>query len=1554
MSGRLSRNSSPSTQRAKRHALRLHLERLEDRRLMASVSAPAILQWFDGSFQTIEARTPDIFAAGYGSVWLPPPGRADSGGFSVGYDPYDRFDLGQPDNPTLYGTETGLRTVSDQFHSAGIALHIDTILNHAGFSDLGTPGFAEAGGYPGLAITLPDAIDGDFHSRFEGGDLRGRLAGLVDINQSTNHQFIRSPVDPDDPRNIPAGTTPRFGRLANVPTEANRRFYPDRDLDPIIVFDPATGEGGIEIYPFNLDDPTAGDPVTENALGYLTRYAQWMIQDIGVDGLRLDATKHFEPWVLNYLDRAVYRSNPRLLLDGSVDHVFSYGEAFTGDKNALMSYVRKDINNNDPGRIGGNRDTLDFSAFFAMHDTLGTAGTPNAWFTIRDSLLDLHDDGIHNGSVGVLFVSSHDENGPFELGNVAHAFTMLYPGNAVVYFNGKEFGDNRDFPKDGRGDALGGVYGDGLKRLVQIRNTHGRGNFLERWIDSDGLYIYERESSVVVGLSNRGDGGFDQRTVQVAFAPGTHLVELTGNASNSFIDPFNDIPEVVTVKSDGTIDIRVPRNRNAFGDFHGNGYVMYGLATPQAPAGLEIIGATGVLPGSIPAANDFENGRTRLSDLAVITTDTFDVRLQTNEVRLLGSDDLRDVFADGDNAMLRLNGGTDINGNGFVDVVTPGNVAYGFEEFGNKSSSLIGDGGLSAPRGDGEYLQTIDATQLSEGMHYLEARAFRYRIDGGPAVYSDFKQSIYVDRLAPISGVKSFEPFEVGINENRDLVIESLDKTADSVHVFLDLPASMTDAEILALTDSANQARRIDRDQFIYGFTSLSHGNHVATIVTYEQTGNVNVQRIPGLFTSTIIGAGLGDVDFDGDIDADDHAIMIGLLEGDNAAFNAAADFDANGVIDENDYRIFLDDFIDALRAPTDFGDAPESYVRPYFSERVTVDDPITLSVGAGDAIRQANQVIATPGVRRDDTASDSLYFRFTVNPTVIGTNGMADGFAGLQLFQDGQERLGIGNRYGSTSWSYFGAADPTPEADLNATPDSVVADQPRTFLVRVQYVAGADDAITVWTNPEDVLDDNQPAAATTTFFADASFDELRVRAGVDVGATSWTYSDISIARQLKPGPAHLIGNDLRMGFLVDPDNGHQASPDATGDDFNGSNDEDGILYSDPIVPGAVWPLQVGASASGLVDGWIDFNQNGIFEHPAEHITGGTSTPVAIGLQTISIAIPTDAVPGNTIMRLRISTAGSLTPNSYAADGEVEDHRIEIQSPPVAVGAVRIGSSAWDPAFTAHIDGDQSRGFVLPTQPSQTPVLNWSRLNRIYIQFNQDVASTIGAGQIRLIGINRPFVPFSFTMDAATQTAVLSLVRPLATDKYRLAVQGADAGGDWDIRFDVLPGDTNGDGLVTAGDVQPIGQSFNRMITDGNYQPALDLNGDGAITANDAAVIGQHFSQRLPEGEPDAAVFGNVAAIDGLMTSNVIGYAEERILAEQRIAERLQQLRSRRGQLLSIRQARLMSQRASDSVATPTVLDELEQRRIERMERQANFIAARQERLETLRLNTRP
>lgn len=876
----------------------------------AEDTSPApILQWFDGSYDSIEKRMADVFKIGYGTIYTPPPGRADSGNQSVGYDQYDRFDLGSPGNPTLYGTETGLKKAVVETHKAGLNYAVDLVLNHAGFSDLGTPGFYEAGGYPGMNITLPGAVDGDFNSSFEWGDINGRLAGLVDIDHGTNFQMIRSPVNPNDPDNIRPGTTPRFGRLANVADPNNARFYPDTNGPSISVFDPKTGEQNIKIYAFNNSNPTAGDAVKENVTGYLMRNTQWLAQSIGVDAFRLDAAKHMRGFALDYYDRSVYRQSTRRLLDGSQPQIFSWSEVFDGDKGYLQTFVRKDINPNDPGRIGGNRDTMDFPLFFAMGQNLSGNGLQNDWRNVVGASLDMNDDGKMNGSQGVKFVQSHDSFGP-ALGNTAHAYTLMLPGNTIVYYNAKEFGAGRDFPKDGRGDALGGAYGDTIPKLVKIRDVYAQGDYRERWLEKEN-YAFERSKQSVTLLSNRTDDGFDSRTLNVDFDWGEHLVELTGNAAkyNSWHPNDEKVPEVVTVFNDffegpSKINVRFLRGNNS-----DMGYLVYGLQAPQGSLSMTgisqtLVGGSTVLTGT----NDekaYQNATRRLSDLKVIKGDTLGVTLNTNAVNLLGS--IRDRNADGDNALIKIDEGIDLNKNGHVDFVTPGNAAYGFEEF-SGSGSTKSPGYFNA-NGNGSYSINLDATALSEGYHYLTVRAFRHRPSGGPAVYQDFKEVLYVDRFKPESSVDSYHQWDGAAPGEHDVWLRSNDQTADSMHVFLNLPAGLTEAQIMQkVQNGEGQAAKIDRDIFkMYfgGDYSLANGNNTLTLVTFEITGTSNVQRFTGIKPGSARGAGFSDTNFNGVIDSFD---MSGTSHGvehylyaRETDFNPAVDLDGDGKVDTKD-----------------------------------------------------------------------------------------------------------------------------------------------------------------------------------------------------------------------------------------------------------------------------------------------------------------------------------------------------------------------------------------------------------------------------------------------------------------------------------------------------------------------------------------------------------------------------------------------------------------------------------------------------------------------------
>ncbi|HEX4412903.1 MAG TPA: alpha-amylase family glycosyl hydrolase, partial [Lacipirellulaceae bacterium] len=359
-------------------------------------SQPAMLEMFEASWSTLQNRMPDIFQTGYGQMWLPPPERADSGNLSVGYDVFDRFDLGSPRNETLYGTENGFKSLVSVGHQAGLLMYSDFVANHNGFNTQSNSTFVAAGGYPGFVMTAqPNAPFGDFHDpsvTYQQDPVNGSLFGLIDIAQESNNQFIRQPTTVGDPNNIPAGT------VYNKPDPNNARFYPDQALGGTQYTDPALGTTFTR-YNFNANNPLAGDAVSENATGLLMRNMEWMIQSVGVDGFRLDAARHFPSWVLNYFDEATFRTSTRTNLDGSIQPIFMFSEVADGSASTVMQYYRRDLPNRlaisaSDTTVHGNRDVLDFPLFYSMVGNLSSNGTQNNWHNIVNSSVDVADDGL--------------------------------------------------------------------------------------------------------------------------------------------------------------------------------------------------------------------------------------------------------------------------------------------------------------------------------------------------------------------------------------------------------------------------------------------------------------------------------------------------------------------------------------------------------------------------------------------------------------------------------------------------------------------------------------------------------------------------------------------------------------------------------------------------------------------------------------------------------------------------------------------------------------------------------------------------------------------------------------------------------------------------------------------------------------------------------------------------------------------------------------------------------------------------------------------------------
>ena len=76
---------------------------------------------------------------GISAVWFPPAYKAAGGSYSVGYDSYDLYDLGEFDQkgtvPTKYGTKDQYLDVCNSLQGKGISVIADIVLNHKAGGD---------------------------------------------------------------------------------------------------------------------------------------------------------------------------------------------------------------------------------------------------------------------------------------------------------------------------------------------------------------------------------------------------------------------------------------------------------------------------------------------------------------------------------------------------------------------------------------------------------------------------------------------------------------------------------------------------------------------------------------------------------------------------------------------------------------------------------------------------------------------------------------------------------------------------------------------------------------------------------------------------------------------------------------------------------------------------------------------------------------------------------------------------------------------------------------------------------------------------------------------------------------------------------------------------------------------------------------------------------------------------------------------------------------------------------------------------------------------------
>lgn len=156
-------------------------------------------------------------------------------------------------------------------------------------------------------------------------------------------------------------------------------------------------------------------------------------------------------------------------------------------------------------------------------------------------------------------------------------------------------------------------------------------------------------------------------------------------------------------------------------------------------------------------------------------------------------------------------------------------------------------------------------------------------------------------------------------------------------------------------------------------------------------------------------------------------------------------------------------------------------------------------------------------------------------------------------------------------------------------------------------------------------------------------------------------------------GARHGIVAGFHLGTDVDAETDGQPNADATGDDTLDSNDdEDGVAIA-TMARNRNSTVQVTVAGADMfggtvkLDAWVDFNQDGDFDATTERITAAGGTDVVNGANNVTFAVPAGAVLGDTFARFRLSSVGGLAPDGEALDGEVEDHQVTVDDPPMIV-----------------------------------------------------------------------------------------------------------------------------------------------------------------------------------------------------------------------------------------------------------------------------------------------
>lgn len=376
---------------------------------------PTLLQCFHWYYPTggelwreVTALAPNLNEIGINMVWLPPAYKGASGGYSVGYDTYDLFDLGEFDQKgtiaTKYGDKAQLLEAIAALKDNEIAVLLDVVVNHKMGADEKESLHVQRVKPHDRTHIDEEVIACEAWTRYTFPARDGRYSQFIwDFKCFSGIDHIENPTEDG---------------VFKIINDYTGDGWNDQVDDELGNFDYLMGE--------NID--FRNHAVTEE----IKYWARWVMEQTGCNGFRLDAVKHIPAWFYKeWIEHVQAVAGQPLFIvaeywSHEVDKLHAYIDQVAGK--TMLFDAPLQLNFHQASRLGRNYDMrqiftgtlVEADPFHAVtlvanHDTqpLQALEAPvEAWFKpLAYALILLRENGVPCVFYPDLFGARYEDSG---------------------------------------------------------------------------------------------------------------------------------------------------------------------------------------------------------------------------------------------------------------------------------------------------------------------------------------------------------------------------------------------------------------------------------------------------------------------------------------------------------------------------------------------------------------------------------------------------------------------------------------------------------------------------------------------------------------------------------------------------------------------------------------------------------------------------------------------------------------------------------------------------------------------------------------------------------------------------------------------------------------------------------------------------------------------------------------------------------------------------------------------------------------------------------------